>query len=92
MEDFKAIFSEFFFRIWLLTFPALDYRRVQLQEFREDLKSLQKLRVLDLSQNSITIIPEVRMQSFFLVSFFWAKKIDIGHIWGLLIALVHCQQ
>lgn len=73
MEDFKTIFSEFVFRIWLLTFPALDYRRVQLQEFREDLKSLQKLRVLDLSQNSITIIPEVCMQSFFLLSFFRAK-------------------
>jgi Leucine-rich repeat (LRR) protein len=30
-----------------------------LQDFREDLKSLQKLRLLDVSQNSISVVPEV---------------------------------
>ncbi|KAG0616095.1 hypothetical protein M758_5G090100 [Ceratodon purpureus] len=33
-------------------------RRTQLQDFREDFKSLQKLRLLDVSQNSISVVPE----------------------------------
>lgn len=37
----------------------LGFRRTQLQDFREDFKSLQKLCILDVSQNSISVIPEV---------------------------------
>jgi Leucine-rich repeat (LRR) protein len=37
----------------------LRLRRMWLKEFPDDLKSLLKLRTLDLSQNSITVIPEV---------------------------------
>lgn len=36
----------------------LRLRRTQLQDFREDFKSLQKLCILDVSQNSISVIPE----------------------------------
>jgi Leucine-rich repeat (LRR) protein len=36
----------------------LRLRRMWLKEFPDDLKSLLKLRTLDLSQNSITVIPE----------------------------------
>ncbi|XP_024379499.1 plant intracellular Ras-group-related LRR protein 6 [Physcomitrium patens] len=36
----------------------LRLKRAQLQDFREDLKSLQKLRILDVSQNFISVIPE----------------------------------
>lgn len=51
-ELLAFIFSDC--NVWMLGF-----RRAQLQDFREDLKSLQKLRLLDVSQNSISIIPEV---------------------------------
>jgi hypothetical protein len=49
-------------------------RRTQLQDFREDLKSLQKLRILDVSQNSISVIPEV-----FIIEVIYAFCLEVAH-------------
>ncbi|KAJ9551522.1 hypothetical protein OSB04_015567 [Centaurea solstitialis] len=43
---------------FLLQLEELYLRRMQVSEIREDLLSLPKLRILDMSQNSIQLIPE----------------------------------